>query len=240
MRPSSSATTATTVRPLPSSRAGTPAKARWRSTKSGSASSSRARSRSPPATLAISVGPRRAAVPRRPGAPRSWSSAIGANSMRTHRDAIVTRSAGTKSARMTKCVDGGGSSMRLEQPAGAGGVEQVELVEHEHLARALDRGERRLAHDLGRLLGRDGRARRARTSWTSGCSPASTRRASRPSASSRPVSSDRGEGPRRLAPSSSRAGRRTGRRAPDARRPGAAVATASAWPTTPSQTVSSR
>ena len=47
---------------------------------------------------------------------------------------------------------------RLQESAGADGVEQVELVEDQHLARALDGRQRGLAHDLGSLLGGDRRA----------------------------------------------------------------------------------
>ena len=47
---------------------------------------------------------------------------------------------------------------RLQQPPGADGVEQVELVEDEHLAIALDGREGSLADDLGGLLGGDRRS----------------------------------------------------------------------------------
>jgi hypothetical protein len=46
---------------------------------------------------------------------------------------------------------------RLQQPAGADGIEQMELVEDEHLARTLDGRKGGLTHDLGGLLGGDRR-----------------------------------------------------------------------------------
>ena len=110
MRPSSSATTVTTVWPVPSSRAGTPANARWRSTRSGSAASSRARSRSPPAAPAISSA-------RSGGVPSATRRAaivlvgdrreLDAHAARRDRDQLRRH----ESASTMKSVVGGGSSI---------------------------------------------------------------------------------------------------------------------------------
>ena len=186
MRPSSSATTVTTVCPLPSSRAGTPEKARWRSTKSGSASSSRARSRSPPATLAISSA-RSGGVPSATRRAAIVVAAIGANSMRTHRDAMVTRSGGTKSASTTKCVEGGGSSSVLSRRPAPAALSRWNSWSTRTL-RAPSTGASDAWRTISSAWSLEIAAPTRSTSWTSGCAPASTRRASRLSASSRPVS----------------------------------------------------
>ena len=81
-----------------------------RTAKRSSVARSRARSRSPAAAAAMAAAssagrrPRpRGGRPRRPGAPARGRSAPSA-------DAMVTSSGGTSSARITKNVDGGGSS----------------------------------------------------------------------------------------------------------------------------------
>ena len=67
--------------------------------------------------------------------------------MRTEREAIVTSSGGTSSARITKNVDGGRLLDVLEEDRPEL-VDEVEVLEHEDLAGALGRAERRLLHDL--------------------------------------------------------------------------------------------
>ena len=97
------------------------------------------------------------------------------NSIRAQRDEIVTRSCGTKSARIKNVVDGGGSSIVFSRIAAPSGREQVELVEDHHLAVALDRRQRRRgARSRAPARTRSTAPTRA-TSRTSGCSPRSTR-----------------------------------------------------------------
>ena len=69
---------------------------------------------------------------------RCRATSIARKSMRAQRDEIVIRSCGTKSARITNVVDGGGSSIVFSRIAGTFGTEQMELVEDHHLVVALD------------------------------------------------------------------------------------------------------
>ena len=110
MRASKSSVAATTVAPVPSMMRGSSANARRRSANWGSAASRRARVRSPPAAEAAAAACP-ASVPSTSSRASRSAAAIGPNSTRTHRDTIVTRSTGTKSARTTKWVDAGGSSI---------------------------------------------------------------------------------------------------------------------------------
>ena len=99
--------------------------------------------------------------------------------MRTQREAIVTSSGGTKSASTRNVVDAGGSSIDLSSGAAASAVHEVEVVEHEHLAVALDRRQRRDQWTISSACRREIAGPTRSTSWTSGCSPARARRAAR-------------------------------------------------------------
>ena len=155
--------------------------------------------------------------------------------MRTHREAIVTSSGGTV-GQHDEDVAGGGSSIvfsRRPRPRPrAGGTRRGSApCGRPRPGRATPGGRSRSA-----CSAEIGPARS--TSRTSGCSPASASRASRRSASSRPVS--------RSAANARAASLLGGARRADEqvgvhgrRRPRASCATASAWPTTPSQTTCS-
>ena len=113
-----SAAMTATVAPVPSRRLGTDRQAARRTAKPSSDASSRARSSRPPAASATSAATS-GATPSSTSVAASRSVPSGPKSMRTQRDAMVTSSGGTWSARMTKIVLAGGSSTTLSRGATA-------------------------------------------------------------------------------------------------------------------------
>ena len=118
--------------------------------------------------------------PRRRARRAMAASAMGRNSMRTHRDAMVTSSGGTWSASTRNTVLAGGSSIVFSSRAAPSASSRWNSCEDHHLAAALHGRERRGADDRRSTCSlADASRRRARTSRTSGCSPASASRAAR-------------------------------------------------------------
>ena len=167
-----------------------------RSANCGSAASRRARSRSPPAAPRP-VGAGSASAPSATRRSASAAAGIGPNSMRTQRDAIVTRSTGTKSASTTKCVDAGGSSIVFSRRPAPTALSRWNSWRISTL-RSPSTGARAAWRTISAACSAEIAGPTRTTSRTSGCSPASASRASAIAASSLPVSSSGGERPGRL------------------------------------------
>ncbi len=217
MRASRSVVAATTVAPVPSSVRGNSAKARRRSANCGSAASNRARVRSPPAATAACAawsGSVPSATNRAVECRGGDRAELDPNTPRRDRHQVDGHEVGEDDevGRRRRLLD------RLQQAPGTDGVEQVELVEDQHLAVALDRRQGGLADDLGGLLGGDRRPDAhdlADVGMLAG--QRQPRVATCRTLRYRSATGRRTPGPPR--PSSSRAARRTGRRAPATRRP---------------------
>jgi hypothetical protein len=114
------------------------------------------------------------------------SALIARKSTRAHRDEIVIRSCGTKSARIRKVTDSGGSSITLRSlpaPSGASRWNSSRIITLDAPSEGVSDASCRIA--LAWSASILGPVRR--TSRTSGCSPRRISEASRCSASSAPV-----------------------------------------------------
>ena len=117
----------------------------------------------------------------------SAGAAIGPNSTRTHRDAIVTRSTGTKSARTMKWVDAGGSSIVFNRRPAPTALSRWNSWRISTL-RSPSTGDRAAWRTISAACSAEIAGPTRTTSRTSGCSPASANLASRVPDSSLPVS----------------------------------------------------
>ncbi len=130
----------------------------------------------PPAAAASSAACASTPSSRRRSAMASTS--IARNSIRAHRDEIVTRSCGTKSARITNVVDGGGSSIVFSISAAPSGRRRWNSSRIITL-RSPSIGASDAVRTISRAWSDEIEAPTRATSWTSGCSPRNTRSAVR-------------------------------------------------------------
>ena len=146
-----------------------------RTAKRGSVARSRARSRSPPAAAAIDAASA-ASTPSAVSRSITSASGTGPRSMRTDRLAMVTSSGGTSSARITKKVDGGGSSTYLRRIAPNWSMRWKSSSTS--TLRSPSAGDRAACFTIALAVGASMRpwAVVASTMWRSGCVSASARR----------------------------------------------------------------
>ena len=164
------------------------------------------------------------------GSGRAWKST------RTQREAMVTRSTGTSSARITNTVDGGGSSTVFSRRAAPSGRSRWNSSRMSTF-RCPSTGESEATRMISSTCSLAMAGPTRWTSRTSGCSPASGQPGVAAGGVARRIQEQGGEGPRGLELGAARRVRRRGRRGRDRRPRRCSSATAVGCPTTRSQMV---